>query len=69
MAIENLKKHLILSLLEFDITFWRFIYSQQEKRAALSYLSYPCIIPLTNVWHPILMSELSMPAAAGSEAL
>jgi hypothetical protein len=41
MAIENLKKHLISS---GDIYIF-----QQGKMAALIYLIYPCIIPLTNV--------------------
>jgi len=44
MAIENLKKHLISSGYIYI-----YIYSQQGKRAALIYLIYPCIIPLTNV--------------------
>jgi len=46
MAIENLKKHLISS---GDIYIYIYIYCQQGKRAALIYLIYPCIIPLTNV--------------------
>jgi hypothetical protein len=40
MAIENLKKHLILSLLVFDFTFWLYIYiyraSKQKAGAILS---------------------------------
>jgi hypothetical protein len=43
MAIENLKKHLILSLLVFDFTFWLYIYIYIEpaNKRLVQYLVDP----------------------------
>lgn len=56
MAIENVKKHMILALLVFNIAFWLYIASNKKLPLGTIYIVVRCLWP----WEAPLRSGVGL---------